>query len=445
MEPFRYFCGHLTKNFNIFEHFALDTFPPKDETCYHEVKRLKNAHQIKIKNSNLTLKKYWNLKHSKKQYYCKSKEEYYKIFRSLFTKAIKDGLRTNHPILSEMSGGLDSSAVACIAAPLLAEQGKILYAYTAMPLGLNGESQNPGSKYHEMPLVQEILNQHSNFKHFQYFSNPSSDIFELFKSLWPMLDAPIRNVFNIDWCLNAPITSSKNNNTRVTLNGLMGNYTISHYGYSLRSKLSHLKENLKILRNPIKWYETSYFEIKFLYWNKKRKNIIWKAHHNRSRRKELLDLINNNSPLLQNHLDLYSGSENFCPSLDLNILLYCYHSPEWLFHGRRKSLKESTSYIKETRSLIRNSLIGSVPQSVLENTFFGEQAADWYLQYDQHRKPWHQKLNVCLNQHPKFKSLYDIKALEKIYDENIKTSKNNESISSILIQAMSNTFYYNKI
>ena len=51
----------------------------------------------------------------------KSDAEYEQHFREVFRQAVKRRLRSDSPVLAELSGGLDSSSIVCMADEVLAE------------------------------------------------------------------------------------------------------------------------------------------------------------------------------------------------------------------------------------------------------------------------------------------------------------------------------------
>ena len=61
-------------------------------------------------------------------------EDYEEAFLELYTRATRNCLRTHKPVSAQLSAGRDSGSVTAMAAPLLADQGRELAAYTSVPL-----------------------------------------------------------------------------------------------------------------------------------------------------------------------------------------------------------------------------------------------------------------------------------------------------------------------
>jgi asparagine synthase (glutamine-hydrolysing) len=80
------------------------------DTPFNEVVSLSPASYMTVDASGLKLKKYWDIDLNKK---CTlvSDIEYYEKFQELFLKSVKMRLRSDVPVGSSLSGGLDSSAV----------------------------------------------------------------------------------------------------------------------------------------------------------------------------------------------------------------------------------------------------------------------------------------------------------------------------------------------
>lgn len=91
--------------------FGLNQDPAS--TTFTDIRRLPQAHSLIVSASGLKLQKYWTPKVGELKY--KSAQDYVERFRELLADAVSDRLRTSSVGIS-MSGGLDSAAVAAIAA-----------------------------------------------------------------------------------------------------------------------------------------------------------------------------------------------------------------------------------------------------------------------------------------------------------------------------------------
>ena len=90
----------------------------KHLTFYKDILSLTAANYLLV-NQNFTLKKmYWKLD-PESRIVMDSDEEYFKAYQEIFTEAVNCRLRSAFPIGSDLSGGLDSSSVVCMAKQLL--------------------------------------------------------------------------------------------------------------------------------------------------------------------------------------------------------------------------------------------------------------------------------------------------------------------------------------
>lgn len=94
----------------------------KTATFYEDVLRLTPANSMVVGREKTTTTTYWALDPSR-ELRLRSDEEYAEAFYEVFAEAVRCRLRSAFPVGSELSGGLDSSSVACVARELLAKEG----------------------------------------------------------------------------------------------------------------------------------------------------------------------------------------------------------------------------------------------------------------------------------------------------------------------------------
>jgi asparagine synthase (glutamine-hydrolysing) len=86
-------------------------------TFYQNIQRLPSASTLTITPQSLKLEKYWRLDPSK-ELKLASDEEYTEAFRECFRESVKARMRSAYPVGTALSGGLDSSSIACVAQTL---------------------------------------------------------------------------------------------------------------------------------------------------------------------------------------------------------------------------------------------------------------------------------------------------------------------------------------
>ena len=86
-----------------------------EDTFFENIRRLPFAAILSCNKNDIVIEKYWQPQEMKISYDI-SYEEACSRLKELFEQAVKARLRSNYPIGCELSGGLDSSSVLCVAA-----------------------------------------------------------------------------------------------------------------------------------------------------------------------------------------------------------------------------------------------------------------------------------------------------------------------------------------
>ncbi len=91
-------------------------------TFYDSIYHLPPAHCLLVTPESSRLWRYWQVDPGKIIRYARQ-EEYAEHYRELIKTAVRDRLRSAYPVGISLSGGLDSSSLACLAAEVLRETG----------------------------------------------------------------------------------------------------------------------------------------------------------------------------------------------------------------------------------------------------------------------------------------------------------------------------------
>lgn len=350
---------HLTVNSQRFMELANDRYSAT-ETAYQEIQKLPPGYQLVVTPKSLQKKRYWHWKDHRQKLAYKTREQYYIALQQNFELAVQKNLRRIGPLTTQISGGLDSSAVTAQAALLLAKEQQSLSAFTSIPNGLSGESYRLGWYYNELQRIETLLAQHSNIQHIIYQASPKTDILERLQPLQGYLDQPLRNINNFDWFMACYEYVLKQQG-RVMLVGAGGNGSISWNG---SSKLEILKSfggmlKKKILRRPNRWIP----------------NL-----HESMLSGQLTAPLRASVYALQ----LWYGVRQLDPTQELDLTVFCYNVPQWVYRTGKLAV--------EQRLLAREGLSNILPEAIAGNPYRGEQGADWYLHYNYHCQHWHQQL-----------------------------------------------------
>ena len=97
-------------------------FPAAHLTPYVGIRRVPPSCFVRLEHGRRTISKYWDFDPHKRIRYT-TDAEYEEHFRSVFAEAVKRRLRCDTPILAELSGGIDSSSIVCMADTIIARGG----------------------------------------------------------------------------------------------------------------------------------------------------------------------------------------------------------------------------------------------------------------------------------------------------------------------------------
>ena len=112
-----------SKSFGLCEEYIagwFSHFPATHLTPYVGVLSVPPSSSVVITARKHLVNKYWEFDPSKR-IHCRSDWEYEEQFRSVFAESVRRRLRANNPVLAELSGGMDSSSIVCMADALISQ------------------------------------------------------------------------------------------------------------------------------------------------------------------------------------------------------------------------------------------------------------------------------------------------------------------------------------
>jgi asparagine synthase (glutamine-hydrolysing) len=118
-DPLVLFAG---KTFALCEEYIagwFSFFPAAHLTPYVGIHSVPPSSFVVLRRGKLTVSKYWDFDPSKRIRY-RTDAEYEEHFRAVFGEAVRRRLRSDSPILAELSGGMDSSSIVCMADTIIA-------------------------------------------------------------------------------------------------------------------------------------------------------------------------------------------------------------------------------------------------------------------------------------------------------------------------------------
>jgi len=97
---------------------SLSFFPAAHLTPYAGIHSVPPSCFVLLRPGNCSIKKYWDFDPGKRIVYS-TDAQYEEHFRFVFGQAVRRRLRSERPVLAELSGGMDSSSIVCMADTML--------------------------------------------------------------------------------------------------------------------------------------------------------------------------------------------------------------------------------------------------------------------------------------------------------------------------------------
>jgi asparagine synthase (glutamine-hydrolysing) len=120
LDPLVLFAG---KTFSLCEEYIagyFSHFSATHLTPYVGIHSVSPASSVQLRIRKQTICKYWDFDPSKRILY-RTDAEYEEHFRAVFGEAVRRRLRSDRPVLAELSGGMDSSCIVCMADTIIAQ------------------------------------------------------------------------------------------------------------------------------------------------------------------------------------------------------------------------------------------------------------------------------------------------------------------------------------
>jgi len=192
------------------------------DTFYQDIFRLEPATTLTVELDRERWNTYWQLDPGR-ELPAATNEEYALQFREIFTEAVRCRLRSVYPVGCMLSGGLDSSSVACVARNILAERGEKLHTFSGIYPGLPADQL---AAIDERNHLQAVLDQGGFIAH-TFHADQLPPLADLDHHL-QLMDQPF---FSPNLFLNDETNRlAAESGVRVVLDGQDGDTTISH-GY----------------------------------------------------------------------------------------------------------------------------------------------------------------------------------------------------------------------
>ena len=108
-----YYPKLRTPNYNVIANYCRNSLGAQiEETWFEGIKRLLPAHNLTIRNGEIKIEQYW--KYPEKTLNNMAFDDAKKIYRDLFLNAVKLRMRSDVPVGTTLSSGLDSSSIVSV-------------------------------------------------------------------------------------------------------------------------------------------------------------------------------------------------------------------------------------------------------------------------------------------------------------------------------------------
>lgn len=193
----------------------------KVSTFYKDISRLPATYALTINDTGLKVWKYW--RPESEEIRLRNDNEYHEAFLEKFTQAVSCRLRSAFPIGSTLSGGLDSSAVVCVASKLLSDaKREPIHSFS----GIFPTTAKSDPRIDEMKYMRLAIERAGCISHFVNADNVSP-----VKDLDRIIDYTDQPMGHLNVFMAFEIyKAAQKEDVRVLLTGHDGDCTVS-YGY----------------------------------------------------------------------------------------------------------------------------------------------------------------------------------------------------------------------
>lgn len=229
---------------NVHNYLMMSRLNVDKNTFFENIAELPPAHIMEVSKNGIKTERYWDIDENKTLTGL-SDDDYAKGFEDLFADAVKLRLRSDVPLGIALSGGLDSSSIACIAGRFVTKPIKTFSVY-----------YEDDKKFDEREFIYEVLKT-GNFDPV-YFTANQNVSFEELRKFFYYQDEP---------CMSAsPFSAYKNNeNIRkagiiVALNGQGGDELLAGYHTYFKYYYLDLVKNIQFLKlaKELKLYQKDF-------------------------------------------------------------------------------------------------------------------------------------------------------------------------------------------
>lgn len=198
---------------------ALDVWRAPTSTSWKRISRLNSATVLTLSNQKIKKEKYWKPINRRDKKY-RSEEDSAKAVKEILERIIADHTRSIQLVGVPLSGGFDSSTIACIAAKKLKKEGKKIVTVSSVLSKNCKEGEND-----EIEFINSVLKQEENIQANFIFNTELNFDQDLEANLNKHYDL-INGFHYLD---NAISFKFNSNRVRRVLSGYLGDQTVTNW------------------------------------------------------------------------------------------------------------------------------------------------------------------------------------------------------------------------
>ena len=226
----------------IYDYLVFNRYDHCEETFFKNIYRLPPSHFLIIKNNEMEKKKWWN---TTIQYSKRDRPSNINCFRSIFKDSVRLRLRSDVPVGSCLSGGLDSTSIVCTICELIKNKGNF-QTFSAV---YDKEWEKDESEY-----IEEVAEKTNTKKNYTY-PDENALLNDLYEFVYHQEEPFGHTSFFAQWMV---MKLAHKNGTKVLLDGQGADELLAGYMYMFGYHFYELfknKEYLKVLKEVVQYYK----------------------------------------------------------------------------------------------------------------------------------------------------------------------------------------------
>lgn len=372
-------------------------------TIYRDINYVAPASCLTVSQKSMSNVVYWDPLTIRPDWRLK-KTNYVEEFKSIFTEAVKCRLRADGNVGVSLSGGLDSSSVACVAASILKDQNRELHTYTSVPRqGFNNWA--PRHIISDESDAVKIMQAAFTNMNGHFIDSLGKNPLNVACKMLDVFEQPYKFIDNSYW-LDDLYQNASRDGCRVILNGRSGNSTVSFGSYDIIffqhimklrwlklfqdinalcriRQIGRIKTSARVIGGFLRsiffsgkgsiaseYVNTDYLEKYNVEKTLRAFGLAGKPAMSISenRRRSFHPTLLNQGNSAVAKLCIASDICDRDPTGDKRVVEFCLKLPYECFFDKTTG---------QDRGLIRRAMSGIVPDQVLQNQKYGQQAVDW--------------------------------------------------------------------